>query len=355
MSLVDHAALAAAAKSIGEGIAKERGAEVVETEAAPTEETTQEDLGTSEVAESAEDQEQALDAQSEPEAEDAETVDDETTASDETTEPDIYTLEDLMGANVRIDLGDGDVIDPADLRDRSMKDADYTRKTQSVARAAEVYAQKVQGYEALEQELGAELDQSVKAVGSRMAALEQQYNAIDWTELQEEDPQKAQAKHERMQREYQGLLQQKSDFDTSVQRAHQRHRQRREYMMGVEGKALQKATNLPDEKLAPYVTAARNYAVESLGFAPVEAGEIIDHRVLMALNKMITLEQKVGKLPAAKAKLSKIPTIKARKARGSGTDEAKRVASSLQARINGTDPKDRIAAAAELVKRGAFR
>jgi len=274
-----------------EEAATEETSEEVETEVEETEETEEETT-------EEEDQEDPV---SEDEVDEPETEDE---AEEEEEEPEevIYQIK-IDGKLVEATLDD--------LKRSPMFKADYTRKTQDLAKertaVTEQGAQLVQALEAT----AVMMNSALQASGDELA----KFAEIDWTALQSEDAYEFGQQYSA----YQLALSKREGLEAQAGQLVQAQQQLQ--MESTTARVAQEQqlliTAIPDmadvKKGPELMQQIRSYATESLGLADTEVDGIVDHRVIVALNKARlydALDAKVKTVGAKKRSKAPKKTVK---------------------------------------------
>lgn len=261
-------------------------------EEAATEETSEE--VTAEEEESTEEDETEEEEQEAPVSEDedneAETEDE---AEEEEEEPGevIYQIE-IDGKLVEKTLDD--------LKRSPMFQADYTRKTQELAKEREgVTAQKEQFAQSLNA-TAAIMEMALQTTGDELA----KFKAIDWAGLQKDDPHEFSLQYPAYQHAINKRAELEGQAGQLVQAQQQLQNESTQARIATESQALiQAMPDMADVKKGPeLMKSIKTYATEKMGLTQFEADNIIDHRVVVALNKARLFDEMDGKVKSVAAK-----------------------------------------------------
>lgn len=181
---------------------------------------------------------------------------------------------------------------PAELKDKFLMQADYTRKTQELAatrQAVEATLQQANQVSQVEQAAMV----AVGVIDTQLA----DYNDIDWDAWENQDPQSAQ----RAWRQYQTLKEHRQTaIGTYSQAQHQRtlmtqqesarqlEQGQRELAMKIPGWGQEKAT------------ALQSHAIEAYGFTPQDLATVADPRMIQVLHDAFQFRQAAKQQQTAK-------------------------------------------------------
>lgn len=211
-----------------------------------------------------------VDALPEAEVETTPELDDDGNPIEEPTdsEPDVELADiDIEGKTYKL---------PAELKDKFLMQADYTRKTQELAeqrKAVEATLQQVNEVSQAEQ-------LAMVAVGVIDTQLAD-FNTIDWDAWEQSDPQSAHSAW----RQYQTLKEQRQNAVNHYSQA-QQHRTlmtQQETARLLEHGQRELATKIPgwgQEK----ATALQSHAIEAYGFTPADLATVADPRMIQVLH-----------------------------------------------------------------------
>lgn len=184
--------------------------------------------------------------------------------------------------NHKVRLSDGTVVTIADLKQGSLRQADYTRKTQEVARERQTYQERNQRVEQLESQLAQER-QFIAQVYQEVAG-----EAPD-PSMMESDPigyMRAREQYQERQGKLQQLAQQFQQAQTRY--TEQTAEQMRELAQQGQQRLLEAVPELRDQKrFAAFRDDALKFGTEVYGFAPEEIGNAVDGRVFHVLRDAI--------------------------------------------------------------------
>ena len=232
----------------------------------------------------------------------------------ETETPTRYTVK-VDGEEVEVNLDE--------LRNGYQRQADYTRKSQSLAEQRKAYEANLQ---AVQQERSQYATLLGNMAQNQNAEL-QRFANTDWADLKETDPMEYMEKR----LEYQEAKEKVSE----LQNERVRVQQQTESEMGQflqeklhkEAELLSKALPQYTEPGSNFKDEVRNYALD-LGFSPQDIDGIADHRVILVLHKAM-MQDRITSGPANKSKKmapkivkSGTPQTKAQRSRR--TTQAKR-------------------------------
>jgi hypothetical protein len=215
-------------------------------------------------------------AEDEPEAEKAsEEADSEEEPSD--GEPDADTEDDAE--LIEVELGDKTFKVAPEVQKAMLRQADYSRKMNEVGAKEKVLAQQLEVVETLH--AGAEKYAKAMAQVNAIDAQVQQYEALDWQRLEEEDPSRYSVlavKFIQLQKARDNAANAVTAIGEEINESRQKIvNEKRDEM----DKALKKAIPGWGEKLG---TAITRYAIES-GYTEQELRALTDPKVVVALDK----------------------------------------------------------------------
>ena len=226
------------------------------------------------------------------EAEEVEVYDDEV----ETETSPAYTVK-VDGEEFEVTLDE--------LRSGYQRQADYTRKSQSLAEQRKAYEANLQ---AVQQERN-QYAQLLENMSMNQNAELQRFEKIDWKELKDTDPMEYMEKR----LEYQEAKEKVTELQNERWRVQQ---QNEAEMVSVLQEKIQKEAELLAQNLPEYAdpgsnlkTRLRDYSL-SLGFSPQDIDGITDHRVVMVLYKAMMQDQGTT-APVKKAKPAAPKVVKA--------------------------------------------
>ena len=255
--------------------------------------------------ESDEDQEEDADEDEEPSEADEDGEDEE--ADDEDAEP-VFTTP------------DGDEVTLDELKAGYLRQADYTRKTQQVAEMRKQGEQALAQFEQHNNVVAEHLSMALDVLEPQLTALSQ----TNWEQLASEDA----YEYAEKRAQYDFAQQRYAQLRQAAQQRVSEHQQLRDRKMAEyrakEAQALQMAIpDLADPKVGPkYAQAIREYAESSVGLSPEEAGNIMDHRMIMVLDKARKFDElQNSTLSASRKKLSKSPKRVAKAGKPSSKSE----------------------------------
>ena len=261
--------------------------------------------------ESDEVEEETLEATDDEQSEDDEEGIDEEVVETET--PAVYT--------VKID-GNEQEVTLDELRNGYQRQADYTRKSQSLAEQRKAYESNL---EAVQSERG-QYAKALETLSAQQGADIERFKAVDWATLKTEDPM------EYMEKRLE--LQDAQDKISAVQTEQTRvHQQATEDTKVFLQDRLQKEAATLTKKLPEYADPSsnlkdqiRSYAL-NLGFSETDVDGISDHRVVLVLHKAMQAD-KGSTAPSKKTKtvpkVVKAGTPQTKVQRGKKAVQAKR-------------------------------
>ena len=203
--------------------------------------------------------------------------------------------------SVKVD-GEEMEVDLDELRNGYQRQADYTRKSQSLAEQRKTYEANVQAVQAERQQYS----QALEILAQNQNAELNRYNQVDWAALKESDPmdymekriefQDAKDKANQVQNERVRVQQQNETEMQSVLQEKVR----------TEAEALVKALPEYADPSSNLKNELREYTL-GLGFSPEDVDGITDHRVVLVLHKAM-MGDKSKKAPTAK-KTKSVPKV----------------------------------------------
>lgn len=276
----------------------------------------------SEEGEEAEDEEEGEKNGEESDTDEDDAEDDEELDADEEEEDDevVYTT------------ADGDEVTLNELKRGFLREKDYTQKTQELSALRQQVAEERKGVEQHNNVLAEHLNLALNVIEPTLA----QYASVDWTALQAADPYEYaehQAKYQQAQAQYAQVAQ-------AAAASVEQHKAAREAHMAQvkaqETEALKLA--LPDladpKKGRTLAHSIREYALQEVGLSPEEAGNLVDHRLILVLNKARKYDEiSKSKLTVGKKKRSRGPkrTIKAGSPQSAGDRKNKAIQAKREA------------------------
>jgi len=268
---------------------------------------------------------EAFDEAEEEVSEEFEEVDEYEVADEETpTEtPQAYT--------VKVD-GDEFEVTLDELRDGYQRQADYTRKSQSLAEQRKTYEANLQAVQNERQQYSQVLEQMSQNQNYEL----QQFENIDWKELKDDDPMEYMEKRLEYQEAKDRVTQLNSERARVQQQSQQEFNDIVSQKVQQEAELLAKALPEYSEPGSTLKSDLRNYAL-SLGFPSNEIDSITDHRVVMVLHKAMMQDN------AAKGvkKVKVAPKVVKSGTPQTKTQKVKKVAQVKRERLTKTgNPKD---------------
>ena len=256
--------------------------------------------------------------------EEYEATEDEEVESEEVdyeVDEEVAEIETSPSYTVKVD-GEEVEVNLDELRNGYQRQADYTRKSQSLAEQRKAYEANLQAVtQEREQysELLGNMAQNQNAELSR-------YADINWADLKDTDPMEYMEKR----LEYQEAKEKISELQNERARVQQQNEtdmgQMLQEKLQKEAELLSKALPEYTEPGSTFKDEVRNYAL-NLGFSPQDIDGIADHRVILVLHKAM-MQDKVSKVPVKKSKTApkvvKAGTPQTKAQRSRRTVQAKR-------------------------------
>jgi hypothetical protein len=245
----------------------------------------------------------------------------------EVEEPDAQTD---TSYTVKID-GEEFEVTLEELRNGYQRQADYTRKSQSLAEQRKAYEANLQAVQAERNQYA----QVLENMSANQNAELQRYENINWQELKDSDPMEYMEKR----LEYQEAKDKIAELNNERYRVQQ---QNEAEMASVLQEKIQQEAELLVKQLPEYADPnstlkndLRNYAL-GLGFSEQDVDGITDHRVVMVLHKAM-LQDQVAKgvkraKPVPKVVKSGTPQTKTQKAKKAVQAKRERLAKTGNAR-----------------------
>ena len=240
-------------------------------------------------------------------------VDDVEEEVDDSETDNVYTIK-LDGEEHEVTL--------EELRNGYQRQADYTRKSQSLAEQRKTYEANL---EAVQTERG-QYAEALELLSKGQESVLAQFADIDWKNLKEEDP------VEYMEKRIE--FQDTKDRVQSLRREQSRvQEQQQEEMNQIISKKLEAESDLLIKKLPEYADPSstvrddiRKYTLD-MGFSPEDVDGITDHRVVLVLHKAMMADK--GSKSASIKKSKSVPkVVKA----GTTTTKAHKAKKSIQAK-----------------------
>ena len=205
-------------------------------------------------------------------------------------QPEFVELEDDKGQKVKV---------PSTLKDAFLRQADYTRKTQDVAKERAAAQQERQAIQQIlkQAQQAPDFIAGLRQIDSQLA----QFQGVNWQRLYQTDRQQylelRQAANE-LQQTRQNMIGQANAFQQQVQALEQ---QEREKHLRIAYQEVLKA--IPD--FGPEHQKALVEVATSWGIKPEEAEQISDPRFVVGLHELKTLRAKVAEYEAKEAAAAK--------------------------------------------------
>ena len=202
---------------------------------------------------------------------------------------------------------DGDAVTLEDLKSGYLRQADYTKKTQQLSSARAGLEQYAEGIKAHEETVAEHLSLALQVLEPQL----QELASIDMDALAREDAyeyaekralmDQAQARYGKLREAADGMV---------AQRKQQAQAQFEQHRTAEGQKLLMALPDMADPKLGRNLAhSIKEYAVSTVGLSPEEAGNIVDHRLVVALNKARQFDEMTeAGLKIAKQKVKKGPS-----------------------------------------------
>ena len=230
--------------------------------------------------------------------EEYEATEDEEVESEEVdyeVDEEVAEIETSPSYTVKVD-GEEVEVNLDELRNGYQRQADYTRKSQSLAEQRKAYEANLQ---AVTQERE-QYSQLLGNMAQNQNAELSRYADINWADLKDTDPMEYMEKR----LEYQEAKEKISELQNERARVQQQNEtdmgQMLQEKLQKEAELLSKALPEYTEPGSTFKDEVRNYAL-NLGFSPQDIDGIADHRVILVLHKAM-MQDKVSKTPAKKSK-----------------------------------------------------
>ena len=264
----------------------------------------------SEEAEESEAEEEVLEATEDQGEEIEEEVEEEEV---QTEAPATYSVK-VDGEEMEVDLNE--------LRNGYQRQADYTRKSQSLAEQRKTYEANVQAVQAERQQYS----QALEILAQNQNAELNHFQNIDWTALKESDPMEYMEKRI----EFQDAREKISQVQNERTRLHQQNQAEMKDVLQekvrTEAESLVKALPEYADPSSNLKNELRDYTL-GLGFSPEDVDGITDHRVVLVLHKAM-MGDKSKKAPTAKKTKSVPKVVKS----GTPQTKAQRIKKGVQAK-----------------------
>ena len=216
---------------------------------------------------------EAFDEAEEEVSEEFEEVDEYKVADEETP------TETVQAYTVKVD-GEEFEVTLDELRDGYQRQADYTRKSQSLAEQRKAYEANLQAVQNERQQYAEVLEQMSQNQNYEL----QRFENIDWKELKDEDPMEYMEKRLEYQEAKDKITQLNNERARVQQQSQQEFNEIVTQKVQQEAELLAKALPEYSEPGSTLKTDLRNYAL-NLGFPANEIDSITDHRVVLVLHK----------------------------------------------------------------------
>ena len=258
--------------------------------------------------EEAKDEEQESDEGEEEEAE--EPQDEEEQEPDESGEGDEETdgeeEDDSDASEVYFTTPDGDEVTLDELKSGYLRQSDYTKKTQQLAEMRKQGEAALQQVEQHNQVVAEHLSLALGVLEPQLAELAN----TDWEALAANDPYEYAEKRAQFDLGQQRLAQLRHAAQQTISEQNALNEKRRQAERVEEARLLQVAIPaLADPKTAAdYAHSLKQYAMQGVGLSEKEAGNIVDHRLLVVLDKARQFDElQSTTLTASRKKVRKTP------------------------------------------------
>ena len=268
-----------------------------ETETAVDEEVVEETQEAEEVEEEAPEEE----GQAEEETEESEQSEEEEAEE----EVELVAEEDLK---YTIKVGGEEMeVDIDELKSGYQRQADYTRKSQALAKqrkgTEKIQAERMQ----LEQERQMYAN-GLQMLQEQQSAKLQNFDGVDWNTLKEEDPYAYMLKKDEYrdaQDKVSNVAQQQSIIQQEQQQA---HKKARAHFIQQEYTKLVSALPEWTDKDSTIKQDIRKYAAD-VGFRPEEINQLADHRSVLVIKKAMEFDKLTKKVAPKKKAVKKVPKV----------------------------------------------
>jgi len=239
----------------------------------------------------------------------------------EEVEEEVVEIETPSTYTIKVD-GEEHEVTLDELRNGYQRQADYTRKSQSLAEQRKTYEANVQAVQAERQKYG----QALEILAQNQNAELNRFQNVDWAALKESDPMDYMEKRIEFQ--------DAKDRVTQVQQEQNRVAQQSQTeMQSVLQEKIQKEAESLVKALPEYADPSSNLKNElrdytlGLGFSPDDVDGITDHRVVLVLHKAMMNDRR-SKVPTAKKTKTVPKVVKS----GTPQTKAQRVKKGVQAK-----------------------
>ena len=212
-------------------------------------------------------------------------------------EEEVVEIETPSTYTIKVD-GEEHEVTLDELRNGYQRQADYTRKSQSLAEQRKAYESNL---EAVQKERN-QYDQALQVLAQNQHAQLKEFENIDWKTLKQDDP----VEYMEKRVEYQDAKEKISQVQVEQQRVRQ---QTQTEMQQIVQEKIKKESELLVQKLPEYADPSsglkeelRQYTM-NLGFSEDDVNGITDHRVVLVLHKAMLQDK------GAKASVKKTKTV----------------------------------------------
>jgi len=201
---------------------------------------------------------------------------------------------------------DGEEVTLEELKRGYLRQSDYTKKTQEIAEARNHAKQVFQQVEQHNQVLAEHLNLALEVLEPQLVDLA----ATDWDTLARQDAYEYAEKRalfDQAQIRYQKLQQAARTNASQLQEQSAIKQQQR--LAAEQRQLLMAMPDLADPKVGPKLSRSiKEYALTEVGLTPEEASNLVDHRLVVVLNKARMYDEAIkAQSTVSKKKLSKSP------------------------------------------------
>lgn len=201
----------------------------------------------------------------------------------------------------------GEKVSIASLHKGNLRESDYTKKTMSLAEERKAFeSQRDAKLNAWEQEIqvGAQL------IGASEQVLMNEYNAVNWQELKDDDPNEFVVKRQEFNERYQQIQNLKYHANQQYQKLQQEREEEIKQKAPKEYEALvNKIPAWTDTSVAEKEGQALTKYLMQGGYSSDELAKMYDHRAYVNAYKAMKYDELKAKAPEAKEKLKKVPKV----------------------------------------------
>lgn len=196
-----------------------------------------------------------------------------------------------------------------ELRNGNQRDADYRRKTMEFAEQRKAFEQEVEQVKGQVQE---KLHFAEAFVANLEEMLTEEYQGINWNQLELEDKQEWLIQRQKYGEKYQQIQNLKSQLGQQLQERQNEVQQRQqaelEQYVTKEAQALvEKLPEWNDEEVRTRDRADMLKYIEQYGFSEQDMNQIMDHRLLLLVRDASKAVQTQKKVDIAKKKVKTLP------------------------------------------------